>query len=453
RFAIDGTTGVVTVNAALNYEFANTHSLTVRATSSDGSTVTRAFVVAVIDVNEAPSGVNGAATFLENTSYTFSVSDFAFSDPESNGLLAIHVQTLPGTGTLVLNGVAVNAGDMVSASAIASGLLAYQPVADTRGNNYASFSFSVHDNGGTQNGGVDIDPTPNFFIFNVLAANNAPLVTNDTYATSSFVDLIVGAPGVLINDFDANGDNLIVVLVSGPLNGTLQLGADGSLVYLSNIDFVGTDHFSYQAFDGAAFSAVATVDIVVTSAGSLPGFIPPVTSPVELTTENTSASNVNLSLESATTSLIDETERAAANDTSSATSSARKDASRGPGVGVDARPSAQSLFRVTIKNLDVGVEMLTTQATMQTADVAAARLETALVPGHMRTLPGVLPRTVGSWTMDTFELVSTEAINRELDSVFDQIEERSTSLELMAGSSIIVAGSFTAGLILWTSRA
>ncbi|MCA9172387.1 MAG: cadherin-like domain-containing protein, partial [Planctomycetales bacterium] len=453
RFAIDGTTGVVTVNAALNYEFANTHNLTVRATSSDGSMITRAYVVAVMDVNEAPSGVNGAATFLENTSYTFSLSDFAFSDPESNGLLAIHVQTLPGTGTLLLNGVAVNAGDMVSASAIASGLLVYHPVADTSGNSYASFSFSVQDNGGTLNGGVDIDPTPNVFTFNVLAANNAPLATNDTYATSSFVDLIVGAPGLLANDFDANGDNLIVVLVSGPLNGTLQLGADGSLVYQSNVDFVGTDRFSYQAFDGTAFSAVATVDIVITSAGSLPGFVPPVTSTTELTIENTSAAHTDLSLDTSTASLDIETASATSDDSSATTSNARKDGNKDRGVGVDARPSAQSLFRVTIKNLDVGVEMLTTQAAMQTADAAAARLETALVPGHMRTLPGVLPRTVGSWTMDTFELVSTEAINRELDSVFDQIEERSTSLELMAGSSIIVAGSFTAGLILWTSRA
>ena len=53
RFAIHGTTGVVTVNAALDYETATSHSVTIRATSSDGSFSTQSFSIAVTDVNES----------------------------------------------------------------------------------------------------------------------------------------------------------------------------------------------------------------------------------------------------------------------------------------------------------------------------------------------------------------------------------------------------------------
>ena len=45
RFAIDSNTGVVTVNAALDYETATSHAVTVRATSSDGSFYTQSFTI------------------------------------------------------------------------------------------------------------------------------------------------------------------------------------------------------------------------------------------------------------------------------------------------------------------------------------------------------------------------------------------------------------------------
>ena len=52
RFAINSSTGQVTVNAALDYEANTSHSVTVRATSADGSTSTQAFTINVTDVNE-----------------------------------------------------------------------------------------------------------------------------------------------------------------------------------------------------------------------------------------------------------------------------------------------------------------------------------------------------------------------------------------------------------------
>jgi Ca2+-binding RTX toxin-like protein len=65
RFAIDPATGEVTVADAslLDHESAASHTITVRATSSDGSTSTEDFTIAVDDVNEAPTSaaVDGPA--------------------------------------------------------------------------------------------------------------------------------------------------------------------------------------------------------------------------------------------------------------------------------------------------------------------------------------------------------------------------------------------------------
>ena len=56
RFAIDGSSGVVTLAGALDAETATSHAITVRATSTDGSTSERAFEIAVADVNETGVG-------------------------------------------------------------------------------------------------------------------------------------------------------------------------------------------------------------------------------------------------------------------------------------------------------------------------------------------------------------------------------------------------------------
>ncbi|MEY2874101.1 MAG: hypothetical protein RLZZ373_1472, partial [Pseudomonadota bacterium] len=71
RFAIDSASGVVTVAGLLDAETATAHSLTVRATSSDGSSQTQTYVVSVRDVDEfdvsAPVDTDATAdTVLES---------------------------------------------------------------------------------------------------------------------------------------------------------------------------------------------------------------------------------------------------------------------------------------------------------------------------------------------------------------------------------------------------
>ncbi len=55
RFTIDGATGVVRVadGSLLDYELATSHSITIRATSADGSSITLQKTISLTDVNEA----------------------------------------------------------------------------------------------------------------------------------------------------------------------------------------------------------------------------------------------------------------------------------------------------------------------------------------------------------------------------------------------------------------
>ncbi len=71
------------------------------------------------------------------------------------------------------------------------------------------------------------------------------------------------APGVLVNDTDADADALSAVHVDGPAHGTLTLNLDGSFTYTPNAGFNGLDAFRYRANDGQADSNLATVTIRV----------------------------------------------------------------------------------------------------------------------------------------------------------------------------------------------
>ena len=66
---------------------------------------------------------------------------------------------------------------------------------------------------------------------------------------------------MLANDTDADGNPLTAVVVAGPAHGTLTLNADGSFTYTPTSSFVGSDTFTYSAFDGTLNSTPATVTI------------------------------------------------------------------------------------------------------------------------------------------------------------------------------------------------
>jgi hypothetical protein len=97
----------------------------------------------------------------------------------------------------------------------------------------------------------------------ITIVNRAPVASDDAYTAATGVEKRIPPPGVLANDQDADGDDLVAVLVDGGGNGSLDLASDGSFTFKSGGSFVGVREFTYRAWDGLAWSAVATVRITV----------------------------------------------------------------------------------------------------------------------------------------------------------------------------------------------
>lgn len=103
---------------------------------------------------------------------------------------------------------------------------------------------------------------------------SAPTAENDAYETAAGANLSIDAPGVLDNDLDLDGDMLTAVLVDGPVSGGVaNIFADGSMEYEPPAGYLGTDSFTYQAYDGSQFSNVATVTVMVTGTPQFATFL------------------------------------------------------------------------------------------------------------------------------------------------------------------------------------
>jgi trimeric autotransporter adhesin len=180
---------IAQLNAALNgltytptaqYHGADAIAVTINDNTGVQPATSSTQELAVLAVNNAPAGTNNTITALEDTAHTFAASDFGFTDPNdnpANNLLAVEITTLPTAGTLKDNGVAVTAGQFVSVADINAGHLVFTPAANVNGTGYAHFTFQVQDDGGTANGGVNLDQSPNTITFNVTPVNDAPVAS------------------------------------------------------------------------------------------------------------------------------------------------------------------------------------------------------------------------------------------------------------------------------------
>src|SRR5260370_40132791 len=64
-----------------------------------------------------------------------------------------------------------------------------------------------------------------------IRLNHPPVAYGFTVATLVNTPLNLGAPGVLGNDYDPDGDPMTAALVSGTSHGTLTFNSNGSFTY------------------------------------------------------------------------------------------------------------------------------------------------------------------------------------------------------------------------------
>ncbi len=82
--------------------------------------------------------------------------------------------------------------------------------------------------------------------------------------------LFVPTAGVLANDSDVDGDALTAHLVTNVSSGSLVWHTDGSFSYTPDLNFYGTDSFTYRVCDGSDYSETATVTINVEPVNDAP---------------------------------------------------------------------------------------------------------------------------------------------------------------------------------------
>ncbi len=103
------------------------------------------------------------------------------------------------------------------------------------------------------------------------AGNLGPVATDDLVATNEDTAIIIRASDLLGNDFDPDaGDILAIVSLTQPGRGILVDNGDGTLTYLPDENFNGSDSFTYSISDGRGGSDVATVMISVLAVNDAP---------------------------------------------------------------------------------------------------------------------------------------------------------------------------------------
>ena len=167
----------------------------------------------------ARRGLPGEALAVDDPVWTLEARYLAL------GLANVMITTLPGAGTLTLSGNPVTLGQLVSAGDIAAGNLRFMPAANANGAGYASFTFQVQDDGGTANGGVNLDPTPNTMTVDVTAVNDAPSGTDTTVTTLEDTAYVFAAADFGFSDASdspANGFDSVTI-TTAPVTGALEL--------------------------------------------------------------------------------------------------------------------------------------------------------------------------------------------------------------------------------------
>ncbi len=184
-----------------------------------------------------PTTVSDSFTTTFGTPLTVSAPGVLANDSRNGGgPLTAQLVTGQTSGGLVLN---------------ANGSFTYTPNADFVGSD--SFTYRAVNSAGPGNAAT----------VSLTVMAGLPTTVSDSLSTTYPTPLTLAAPGVLVNDAATGGGALTAVLVSNVSNGTLTLGANGSVSYTPNFGFAGTDSFTYLAQSGVGAGNVANVTIAV----------------------------------------------------------------------------------------------------------------------------------------------------------------------------------------------
>ncbi|WP_165229424.1 tandem-95 repeat protein [Aquisphaera insulae] len=227
-------------------------TITVTADDGQGGVTSKTFVLTVNPVNDPPVARDDSYAADQDTTIAVDAAGGLLandSDVDSPGLTAV-LLTSPAHGTLTFHD---------------DGSFSYVPDAAYRGGD--TFTYATSD-GLAQSASATVT-------FTLRPVNHAPVAAGDSFATDEDTPLLLGrTAGVLADDLDPDRDALKAQLVSTTAHGKLTFNDDGGFAYQPDLNFHGTDGFTYRAGDGELSSAIATVAITVRSVDDAPRLAP-----------------------------------------------------------------------------------------------------------------------------------------------------------------------------------
>ncbi|WP_168735705.1 tandem-95 repeat protein [Cohnella fermenti] len=238
---------------------------------SDGTSYADAAATVTIDiaaVNDKPTVADFTVNGTEDNVVTFEKSDFndKFTDVEGDSMTKVKITSLPGHGTLKLNGGAVAAGQEIDVDDL--GTLTFTP--DTDWNGTTTFGWNGTD-------GENYADTAATVTIDIEAVNDKPTVADIAKNGTEDTAVTFAATDFSSKFTDIDGNLTKVKITSLPENGTLKLdGIDvtpnqeiaaadlDKLTFVPDANWSGQATFDWNGSDGASYAdtdATVTIDI------------------------------------------------------------------------------------------------------------------------------------------------------------------------------------------------
>ena len=269
--------GLLTFSPAANEEGSayDQFSFTVNDGTVD-STQSATLTFDVTAVPDQPMAADSTLVIVENSAYTFSTTDFGFSDPDSGDtLVSLTITQLATVGTLSINGTAVALNQTISKFEVDSGHLVFTPNSNESGLVYDSFQFSVND------GGLE-SALSSTITLSVSPANTAPIALDSKVSVIEDTVFVFSVADFGFDDADP-GDALQAVTITGLTgSGTLKLGGVGGVDVVinstvtksdlagglfqytpaANVNGIAIDEFQFNVNDGT-IDSVGSASMVI----------------------------------------------------------------------------------------------------------------------------------------------------------------------------------------------
>ncbi len=216
--------------------------------SSSGQSDILQHSLQLVAVNDPPTAQGGAVSLQADNLYGFNSTDFGIADHnEGHELKAIVIESLPASGQLLFGYSPVSVGQEISRADLVAGELTYTPALNIGENPVSDlFTYRVRDDGGVDNGGIDLSIDAGLIQLTV-----APVKPATDPAPEPFQVTENATAGQIVGQLDISTIDPVFTHLD---NGTFTL-ADHSQPdlnrYAANGDYQGADLGSWQVTAGS----------------------------------------------------------------------------------------------------------------------------------------------------------------------------------------------------------